>query len=33
LRSFFDGWKVLFYSEGGDPARSRLMARIIARRA
>ena len=33
LRSFFDGWKVLFYSEGGDPGRSRRTARIIARRA
>ena len=33
LRSFFDGWKVLFYSESGDPGRSRRTARIIARRA
>jgi len=33
LRSLFDDWKVLFYSEGGDPGRSRRMARIIARRA
>jgi SAM-dependent methyltransferase len=33
LRSFFDGWKVLFYSEGGEPGRSRRIARIIARRA
>ena len=33
LRSLFDGWKVLFYSEGGDPGRSRHTARIIARRA
>jgi SAM-dependent methyltransferase len=33
LRSFFDGWKVLFYSEGGEPGRSRRTARIIARRA
>jgi SAM-dependent methyltransferase len=33
LRSFFDGWKVLFYSEGGEPAGSRRTARIIARRA
>ena len=33
LRGFFDGWKVLFYSEGGEPGRSRRTARIIARRA
>ena len=33
LRSFFEDWKVLFYSEGGDAGRSRRMARIIARRA
>jgi len=33
LRSFFDGWKVIFYSEGGDAGRSRRTARIIARRA
>jgi SAM-dependent methyltransferase len=33
LRSLFDGWKVLFYSEGGEPGRSRRTARIIARRA
>jgi SAM-dependent methyltransferase len=33
LRAAFDGWKVLFYSEGGEPARSRNTARIIARRA
>jgi tellurite methyltransferase len=33
LRSFFDGWKVLFYSESGDAGRSRRTARIIARRA
>ena len=33
LRSLFDGWKVLFYSEGGEPRRSRRIARIIARRA
>jgi SAM-dependent methyltransferase len=33
LRRLFDGWKVLFYSEGGEPGRSRRTARIIARRA
>jgi len=33
LRSLFDGWKVLFYSEGGELGRSRRIARIIARRA
>jgi SAM-dependent methyltransferase len=33
LRSLFDGWKVLFYSEGGEPGRSRRLARIMARRA
>jgi hypothetical protein len=33
LRGLFDGWKVLFYSEGGEPGRSRRTARIIARRA
>jgi len=33
LRGWFDDWKVLFYSESGDPGRSRRMARIIARRA
>jgi SAM-dependent methyltransferase len=33
LRSLFDGWKVLFYSEGVQPNRSRPTARIIARRA
>jgi SAM-dependent methyltransferase len=33
LRSFFDGWKVLFYSEGVQPDCSRPAARIIARRA
>ena len=33
LRGLFDGWKVLFYSESGDPGRSRRTARIIARRA
>ena len=33
LRSIFEGWKVLYYSEGGDADRARRMARIIARRA
>jgi tellurite methyltransferase len=33
LRSIFDGWKVAYYSEGGEPGRSRRTARIIARRA
>ena len=33
LRTLFDGWKVLFYSEAGDSGRSRRTARIIARRA
>jgi SAM-dependent methyltransferase len=33
LRSFFDGWKVLYYSEGSQPRHSRKQARIIARRA
>jgi SAM-dependent methyltransferase len=33
LRALFDGWKVLFYSEGGEPERRRHTARIIARRA
>jgi tellurite methyltransferase len=33
LRSLFDGWKVLYYSEGRDPGRTRRSARIIARRA
>jgi len=33
LRGLFDGWKVLFYSEGAEPGRSRRTARILARRA
>jgi len=33
LRALFGDWKVLFYSESGDPGRSRRMARLIARRA
>jgi tellurite methyltransferase len=32
LREEFAGWKILFYSEGREPGRSRLCARIIARR-
>jgi tellurite methyltransferase len=33
LRSLFDGWKVLFYSEAGGGEGSRRLAQIIARRA
>jgi SAM-dependent methyltransferase len=33
LRSLFDGWKVLYYSEGGEAGPARRSARIIARRA
>jgi SAM-dependent methyltransferase len=33
LREEFAGWKILYYSEGGEPGRSRRSARIIARRA
>jgi tellurite methyltransferase len=33
LRGVFDGWKVLFYSEGGGAEGHRHTARIIARRA
>ena len=33
LRAFFDGWEVLFYSEGGGSAATRKSAKIIARRA
>ena len=33
LRSFFDGWKVVFYSEGVESVHGRRSARIIARRA
>ena len=33
LRAEFAGWKILFYSEAPEPGRSRLAARIIARRA
>lgn len=33
LRAEFDGWKVIYYSEGCEPGRSRHTARIIARHA
>jgi SAM-dependent methyltransferase len=33
LRREFEGWKILYYSEGGEPGRSRRSARIVARRA
>jgi tellurite methyltransferase len=33
LRGFFDGWKVLFYSEADVASQSRKTARILARRA
>jgi SAM-dependent methyltransferase len=33
LRAFFDGWKVVFYSEGAEPGRALRTARIIARHA
>ena len=33
LRNEFAGWKILFYSEGSEPGRSRRSARILARRA
>lgn len=33
LRGFFDGWKIIYYSEGGAEGRARRMARIMARRA
>jgi len=33
LRDQFDGWKILYYTEGGEPGRSRRTARILARRA
>ncbi len=32
LREEFAGWKILYYSEGGEPGRKRHAARIIARR-
>ena len=31
LRTFFDGWKILFYSESAEPGPHRPSARIIAR--
>jgi len=33
LREEFAGWKILYYSESGEPGRSRRSASIIARRA
>ena len=33
LREEFAGWKILYYSEGWEPGRSRRSASIIARRA
>ena len=33
LRREFAGWKILFYSEGAEPGKTRRAARIIARRA
>ncbi|MDE3167380.1 MAG: methyltransferase domain-containing protein [Acidobacteriota bacterium] len=33
LRGEFAGWKIAYYSEGGEPGRRRRSARIIARRA
>jgi tellurite methyltransferase len=33
LRTFFNGWKIPYYSESADPARPRRAARIVARRA
>jgi SAM-dependent methyltransferase len=33
LRGEFDEWKILYYSEGAEPGRTRRSARIIARRA
>lgn len=33
LRREFDGWKILYYSEGIEPGHKRPAARIIARRA
>ena len=33
LRSEFEGWKILFYSEAAQPGRSRPSAAILARRA
>jgi hypothetical protein len=33
LREEFAGWKILFYSEGLEPGKTRRAARIVARRA
>jgi len=33
LRQCFNGWKILYYSEGAEPGDSRPSARIIARSA
>lgn len=33
LRREFAAWKILYYSEGGEPGRSRQTAQIIARKA
>jgi SAM-dependent methyltransferase len=33
LRREFADWKILYYSEGGEPGRSRQTAKIIARKA
>jgi len=33
LRNEFAGWKILYYSEGPEPGRTRRSARIVARRA
>ena len=33
LRNVFGGWKILYYSEGAEPGRSRRSAGIICRRA
>jgi tellurite methyltransferase len=33
LRDEFAGWKILYYSEAGEPGKDRRAARIIARRA
>jgi hypothetical protein len=33
LRREFAAWKILYYSESGEPGRSRRTARIIARKA
>ncbi|SPE39956.1 Methyltransferase type 12 [Candidatus Sulfopaludibacter sp. SbA3] len=33
LRREFAGWKILYYSEGGEPGRSRQTAKILARKA